>query len=78
MIHRIILKPISSSDAGYWKETLKIKIDSIIKINTWILTYLPHGGKPISCKWIFKTKFNSDGSLDKYKARLVAKGISQK
>jgi hypothetical protein len=33
---------------------------------------------PIGSKWLFKLKFNVDGSIDKYKARLVAKGYSQK
>ena len=29
-------------------------------------------------KWIFKTKYNADGSIHKRKARIVAKGYSQK
>ncbi|KAM1217065.1 hypothetical protein ACFX2I_013247 [Malus domestica] len=29
-------------------------------------------------KWIFKTKFNQDGSIQKHKARLVARGFTQK
>ena len=29
-------------------------------------------------KWIYKTKYNEHGKIDKYKARLVAKGYSQK
>lgn len=29
-------------------------------------------------KWVFKSKYHSDGSLHKHKARLVAKGYSQK
>lgn len=33
--------------------------------------------KIIGYKWVFKTKFNADGSLDKYKARLFAKGHNQ-
>ena len=49
-----------------------------MKNNTWILTNLPPGAKPIVCKWIFKKKLNPDGSIDKYKARLVAKEFSQK
>ncbi|KAG8503946.1 hypothetical protein CXB51_002234 [Gossypium anomalum] len=32
---------------------------------------------PTRCKWIFHTKYHSDGSLDRYKARLVAKGFHQ-
>jgi hypothetical protein len=28
-------------------------------------------------KWLYKPKFNFDGSIGKYKARLVAKGYTQ-
>lgn len=31
----------------------------------------------IGVKWIYKTKINEKGELDKYKARLVAKWYSQ-
>jgi len=41
------------------------------------LTPLPAGQKPIGCKWVYKIKYNSDGSVDRYKARLVAKGYTQ-
>jgi hypothetical protein len=41
------------------------------------LTELPKHKNPIGCKWIYKLKFKSDGSIDKYKVRLVAKGYSQ-
>ncbi|KAK4405585.1 Retrovirus-related Pol polyprotein from transposon RE2 [Sesamum angolense] len=33
--------------------------------------------KVIGVKWIYKTKLNADGSIQKHKARLVAKGYSQ-
>ena len=32
----------------------------------------------IDCKWIYKIKRKSDGSIDRYKARLVAKGFKQR
>jgi hypothetical protein len=37
----------------------------------------PSGQNIISCKWIFKVKEKSDGSVDKLKARLVARGFTQ-
>ncbi|MCO5549206.1 hypothetical protein L7F22_002672 [Adiantum nelumboides] len=39
---------------------------------------LPPKRKVVSTKWIFKTKYKADGSLDKHKARLVARGFSQR
>jgi hypothetical protein len=31
----------------------------------------------IGSKWIFKTKYRPDGSIDKHKARLFARGFPQ-
>ena len=50
---------------------------SLIDMNTWDLVPLPPGRQPVSCKWVFKLKCNSDGSVDRYKARLVARGFTQ-
>lgn len=37
----------------------------------------PPGKKTIGCKWVYKVKYNYDGSLEWYNARLVAKGYKQ-
>lgn len=47
------------------------------KNNTWELTDLPKGHKSIGVKWVYKTKLNPQGKVEKYKARLVAKGYKQ-
>ena len=36
------------------------------------------GSKWVSCKWVFKTKQDSKGNIERYKARLVAKCYTQK
>jgi hypothetical protein len=30
---------------------------------------------PITCKWVYKVKTRSDGSLERYNARLVARSF---
>ncbi|XP_077251432.1 uncharacterized protein LOC143890609 [Tasmannia lanceolata] len=65
-------------DSSFWKEAVRSEIDSILSNGTWILTDLPPGCKSIGCKWIFRKKLKTDGTIDKYKARLVAKGFKQK
>ena len=69
---------MSTPEAPFWKEAIKSEIESIMKNHTWGIVDLPSGIKPLGCKWIFKKKLKSDGSIDKYKARLVAKGFKQK
>ena len=60
-----------------WVEVMKAEIDAIEKNGTWKLTELPEAKKAISVKWVFRTKFNSDGSIFEHKARLVVKGFAQ-
>ncbi|KAL0290736.1 UNVERIFIED_CONTAM: Retrovirus-related Pol polyprotein from transposon RE2 [Sesamum angustifolium] len=53
------------------------EIKMIEKNNTWELADRPKDKDVIGVKWIYKTKLNADGSIQKHKARLVAKGYSQ-
>ncbi|KAL5540945.1 hypothetical protein UlMin_044921 [Ulmus minor] len=54
------------------------EIRAIKKNDTWELTSLLKGHKAIGVKWVYKTKRNAKGEIERHKARLVAKGYSQK
>jgi hypothetical protein len=59
-----------------WRKAMKDEIDAIERNKTWELTDPPIGSKVIGVKWIYKTKLNEKGEVEKYKARLVAKGYA--
>ncbi|RVW91271.1 Retrovirus-related Pol polyprotein from transposon TNT 1-94 [Vitis vinifera] len=54
------------------------EMNSMYMNGVWDLVELPHGCKPVGCKWVFKTKCDSSGQIERYKARLVVKGYSQR
>ncbi|KAL0541072.1 hypothetical protein IC582_021103 [Cucumis melo] len=56
---------------------MKEEMTTIEKNGTWKMVDLPKGKNAIDLKWVYKTKFAADGSLEKHKARLVAKGHAQ-
>ncbi|BFG42330.1 hypothetical protein CerSpe_286040 [Prunus speciosa] len=60
-----------------WTEAMTIEMEALNKNSTWEMVPLPHGKKPVGCRWIYTVKYKADGSIDRYKARLVAKGYTQ-
>ena len=69
---------LESSKSQEWINAMNEEIKSMKDNDVWDLVPLPEGVKPIGCKWIFKTKRDSKGDVERYKARLVAKGYTQK
>ena len=61
----------------HWVEAMDSEYNSLLKQNTWSLVPLPFGKNVVHCKWVYKIKRGSDGSIARYKARLVAKGFLQ-
>ncbi|CAD5178822.1 unnamed protein product, partial [Musa acuminata subsp. malaccensis] len=69
---------IESNDSEKWYDAMKEELKSMIQNDVWDLVKLPNDCKRVGCKWVFKTKRDSTGNIERYKARLVAKGFSQK
>ena len=53
------------------------ELSMIEKNNTWELINRPTHKKAIGVKWVYRTKLNSNGFVNKHKARLVVKGYAQ-
>ena len=53
------------------------ELDALTKNHTWDLVTLPPRQSVVGCKWIYKIKTCSDGSIKRYKTRLVVKGFTQ-
>jgi hypothetical protein len=66
--HDVILHP-------KWQHAMAEEIASLERTGMWDLVPCPPRVRPITCKWVYKVKIRSDGSLERYKARLVARGF---
>ncbi|KAE9589571.1 putative RNA-directed DNA polymerase [Lupinus albus] len=60
-----------------WRDAIRKELTALNDNKTWIIFHLPSNKRAIGCKWVFKTKHKSDGSIERHKARLVAKGFTQ-
>lgn len=56
---------------------MNTEFDALLQDQTWTLVPPELATNVIGCKWVFRIKRKSDGSINQYKARLVAKGFHQ-
>jgi hypothetical protein len=51
--------------------------DSIMRNDVWEVVSRPVGKSIVTSRWLYKTKYAADGSIEKHKAQFMARGFSQ-
>jgi hypothetical protein len=69
---------IQSDHSSQWLDAMKDEMESMSINDVWDLIEIPEGAKTIGCRWVYKTKHDSQGDIERFKARLVAKGFTQR
>uniref|UniRef100_A0A2N9EV01 Integrase catalytic domain-containing protein n=1 Tax=Fagus sylvatica TaxID=28930 RepID=A0A2N9EV01_FAGSY len=67
----------TASKHPQWCNAMDEEFEALQKQGTWTLVPAPSTKNIVGCKWVYKLKYNSDGTISRYKARLVAKGFHQ-
>lgn len=57
---------------------MQTEISALEQNRTWDITSLPPEKNVIGCKWVYKIKHKSDGSIERRKANLVGATVNKK
>ena len=66
------VEAVSCPKSELWLDAMRDEIQSMRHNGVWELVELPEG------QWVYKTKRDPKGKIEKFKARLVAKGFTQR
>jgi hypothetical protein len=67
----------SAAKIPEWLVAMNEEIHALKLNQTWDLVQRSSAKNVVGSKWVFRTKYHLDGTIDKLKARLVAKGYTQ-
>lgn len=74
------VKPTSFTQAHKvlkWRQAMEDEFNALIKINTWDLVPYNDNMNLVDCKWIYKIKYRSNGTIERPKTLVVAHGFHQ-
>jgi hypothetical protein len=66
---------IEGNDSVRWIDAMNDELKSMDQNKVWDIVELPEGYKTVRSKWVFNTKRDFKGNIQRYKASLVAKGF---
>ena len=75
---KTLKEAIENENSDKWLDVMNDELESMATNEVWDIVELPKGSKAVGCKWVFKTKKDSKGKVERFKARLVAKGFTQR
>lgn len=75
MINYLMYNNVNSNPV--WKNVMEEELHALDKNKTCDIVRLPPRKKTVGCHWVYKTKYKSDGTVERHKARLVARGFTQ-
>jgi hypothetical protein len=53
------------------------ELTTLQQAGTWETVLRPTDKNVVDCKWVYRTKYSADGTIDKHKACLVVRGFTQ-
>ncbi|KAM1411727.1 hypothetical protein ACFXTH_024342 [Malus domestica] len=68
---------LQASKHLHWRSAMQDEFNALQSTGTWTLVPPSPTHNVIGCKWVFRVKKKSDGTVERFKARLVAKGFHQ-
>ncbi|GKC49235.1 putative zinc finger, CCHC-type containing protein [Tanacetum coccineum] len=67
----------SAANNPQWLAAMEEEMLALHSNKTWTLIPRPKDSNVVGSKWVFRTKYHSDGAVYRLKARLVAQGFTQ-
>ncbi|GJW03741.1 retrovirus-related pol polyprotein from transposon RE1 [Tanacetum coccineum] len=66
----------SAAKSSKWITAMKDEMAALKHNDTWDLVPRPNASNVVGSKWVYRIKYRSHGTIDRYKARLVAQGFT--